>query len=78
LQREGMISAYSSERGVLQVSTNKLMSEIVVYDLLGRQLLNKKLNLLTDNITLQLSSGICVVETIFSDQTKCHSQALVR
>lgn len=72
------LSAYSLAQGELCVSSNLLIRQIKLYDLTGRLIVDKPLQLLNTTTTLAAPSGICLVEAILRDGTTLHTQALVK
>lgn len=72
------LSAYSLAQGELCVSSNLLIRQVKLYDLTGRLIVDKPLQLLNTTTTLAAPSGICLVEAILRDGTTLHTQALVK
>lgn len=73
-----ILSAYSLAQGELCVSSNLLIRQIKLYDLAGRLIVDKPLQLLNTTTTLAAPSGICLVEAILRDGTTLHTQSLVK
>ncbi len=72
------LSAYSLAQGELYVSSNLLIRQVKLYDLTGRLIVDKPLQLLNTTTTLAAPSGICLVEAILRDGTTLHTQSLVK
>ena len=72
------LKAYSMNEGEMIVSANGLMREIRIYDMLGRQIANKKLHLLANHTTIATGTGLYIVEAIMQDGTKVQTQAFVK
>ena len=72
------LSAYSLAQGELCVSSNLLIRQVKLYDLTGRLIVDKPLQLLNTTTTLAAPSGICLVEAILRDGTTLHTQSLVK
>jgi hypothetical protein len=75
---ENNLQAYSITSGTLTVSANKLIQEVIIYDMVGRIVLHEQMNMLTQNVLLNAPSGIGIVEAIFEDHTKARIQAVVK
>ena len=78
LPADGQLYAYSHAAGMLTVASNQLIKSVVVYDMLGRVLLEHDMNLWNNEVTLPVPSGMCVVEAHLSNQTTLHQQAMVK
>jgi hypothetical protein len=78
LPTDGQLHAYSPAAGMLTVVSNQLIKSVVVYDMLGRVLLEHDMNLWNNEVTLPVPSGMCVVEAHLSNQTTLHQQAMVK
>ena len=72
------LSAYSLAQGELCVSSMLLIRQVKLYDLTGRLIVDKPLQLLNTTTTLAAPSGICLVEAILRDGTTLHTQSLVK
>ena len=78
LPADAQLHAYSPAAGMLTVASNQLIKSVVVYDMLGRVLLEHDMNLWNNEVTLPVPSGMCVVEAYLSNQTTLHQQAMVK
>ena len=70
--------AYSAQSGQLQVNSNEIIKHVMVYDLTGRLVAQKALDLYGHSMTLSVPTGMCIVEATMRDNTKRRVQALVR
>lgn len=75
---ENNLQAYSITSGTLTISANKLIQEVIIYDMVGRIVIHEQMNMLTQNVLLNAPSGIGIVEAIFEDHTKARIQAVVK
>lgn len=72
------LNAFSVNSGELVVTASTLMREVKIYDMTGRLIADKVLDLFHNSTTLVAPSGICIVEAILRDGTSLHTQTLVR
>ena len=72
------LNAFSINANELVVTASSLMREVKIYDMTGRLIADKVLDLLHNSTTLVAPSGICIVEAILRDGTSLHTQTLVR
>lgn len=72
------LNAFSINANELVVTASSLMREVKIYDMTGRLIADKVLDLLHNSTTLAAPSGICIVEAILRDGTSLHTQTLVR
>ena len=75
---EATLQVYSPATNSLLITSNKLISEVKVFDLAGRMLAYKSMDLLHTSTTLTAPAGICVVTATLQDGTTMHTQALVK
>ena len=75
---QSTLKAYSMNEGEMIVSASGLMREIMLYDMLGRQIANKKLHLLSNHTTIATGAGLYIVEATMQDGTKVQTQAFVK
>ena len=75
---EATLQVYSPATNCLLITSNKLISEVKVFDLAGRMLAYKSMDLLHTSTTLTAPAGICVVTATLQDGTTMHTQALVK
>ena len=69
--------AYSPAAGSLVVSANDMFQRVRIYDMAGRLLTDKALDLLHNTVTMNAPTGVCVVETTMRDGTVIYTQAIV-
>ena len=70
--------AYSPAAGNLVVSANDMFQRVRIYDMAGRLLTDKALDLLHNTVTMNAPTGVCVVETTMRDGTIIYTQAIVK
>ena len=70
--------AYSPDNGALVVSSNDIIKELTVYDLTGRVMAHHVLELQHSTSRINVPTGLCIVEAVMRDNTKQHTQAIVR
>lgn len=71
------IWAYSPEQGKMVVASNDIMKAVNVYDLSGRVIAQKSLNLQYNSTAVSVPAGVYVVEAIMRDNSKKFTQAIV-
>jgi hypothetical protein len=72
------LNAFSVNANELVVTASTLMREVKIYDMAGRLIADKVLDLFHNTTTLAVPSGICIVEAILRDGTALHTQTIVR
>lgn len=72
------LNAFSVNSGELVVTASTLMREVKIYDMTGRLIADKVLDLFHNTTSLAAPSGICIVEAILRDCTALHTQTIVR
>lgn len=72
------IWAYSPSQGELVVSSNDILREVKVYDLSGRLIAYRLLDLHYNIVTMSVPAGLCIVEATSRDNTQCYIQTLVK
>ena len=72
------LNAFSVNANELVVTASTLMREVKIYDMTGRLIADKVLDLFHNSTTLVAPSGICIVEAILRDGTSLHTQTLIR
>ena len=72
------LNAFSVNSGELVVTASSLMREVKIYDMTGRLIADKVLDLFHNTTSLAAPSGICIVEAILRDGTELHTQTIVR
>jgi hypothetical protein len=75
---EATLQAYSSTTNTLLITSNKLISEVKLFDLAGHMLVHQSMDLMHTSTTLPAPSGICIVTATLQDGTTIHTQALVK
>lgn len=72
------IWAYSPDHGTLVVESNDIFKELTIYDLTGRVVLRHPLPLQYNSATLDVATGVCIVEAVMRDGSKRYTQAIVK
>ena len=71
------IWAYSPEQGKMVVASDDIMKAVNVYDLSGRVIAQKSLDLQYNSTAVSVPAGVYVVEAIMRDNSKKFTQAIV-
>ena len=71
------IWAYSPEQGKMVVASDDIMKAVNVYDLSGRVIAQKSLDLQYNSTAVSVPAGVYVVEAIMRDDSKKFTQAIV-
>ncbi|MBR5328111.1 MAG: T9SS type A sorting domain-containing protein [Paludibacteraceae bacterium] len=71
------IWAYSPEQGKMVVASDDIMKAVNVYDLSGRVIAQKSLDLQYNSTAVSVPAGVYVVEAIMRDNSKQFTQAVV-
>ena len=77
-EEESHIWAYSPEQGKMVVASNDIIRAINVYDLSGRMIVCKVLDLQYNRIIISMPAGIYIVEAIMHDNSKKFTKTNVR
>ena len=75
---ENKIWAYSPEQGQMVVWSSDIFKAINVYDLSGRLINHKELDLQYNSATISVPSGVYIIEAIMRDNSKEFTQAIVQ
>jgi hypothetical protein len=75
---ECQIWAYSPEQGQMVVWSSDIFKAINVYDLSGRLINHKELDLQYNNATISVPSGVYMIEAIMRDNSKEFTRTIVR
>lgn len=70
--------AYSPEQGQLVVTTNDIIKRVVVYELTGRIVAQKTLDLQYSRTTLSVPSGVYIIKATMRDGTQQRTQTIVQ
>ena len=72
------IWAYSPEQGKMVVGSNDIFKTITIYDLSGRVIVHKTLDLQFNSTSISVPAGIYIVEAIMRDNSKKFTKTIVR
>lgn len=75
---EASFTAYSLSQASLHISSNQLIQEVTLYDLAGRVIAQRQLDLFHTAVDMPASSGMCLVKVTLRNGTTLYRQALVR
>ena len=70
--------AYSQEANNLMVCSSDIIQDLKIYDMAGRMIAHKQLDLFHSSVSLSVPAGVCVVEATLRDGTTLHTQAIVK
>ena len=75
---EASFTAYSLSQASLHISSNQLIQEVTLYDLAGRVIAQRQLDLFHSAFDMPAPSGMCLVKVTLRNGTTLYRQALVR
>ena len=75
---EASFTAYSLSQASLHISSNQLIQEVTLYDLAGRVIVQRQLDLFHTAVDMPAPSGMCLVKVTLRNGTTLYRQALVR
>ena len=75
---EASFTAYSLSQASLHISSNQLIQEVTLYDLAGRVIVQRQLDLFHSAVDMPAPSGMCLVKVTLRNGTTLYRQALVR
>ena len=75
---EASFTAYSLSQASLHISSNQLIQEVTLYDLAGRVIAQRQLDLFHSAVDMPAPSGMCLVKVTLRNGTTLYRQALVR
>lgn len=70
--------AYSQGNGQLTVATNDILKSVEVYDLAGRLIANRALDVQYNSTTIDTPTGACIVKAVLRDNSVHYLSALVK
>ena len=70
--------AYSQESNSLTIGSSDIIQEVKVYDMAGRMIAHKLLDLFHSSVTLQAPAGVCLIEAVLRDGTILRTQTIVK
>jgi hypothetical protein len=77
-EEDSHIWAYSPEQGKMVVGSNDIFKTITIYDLSGRVIVHKTLDLQFNSTSISVPAGIYIVEAIMRDNSKKFTKTIVR
>jgi hypothetical protein len=77
-EEDSHIWAYSPEQGKMVVGSNDIFKTITIYDLSGRVIVHKTLDLQFNSTSISVPAGIYIVEAIMRDNSKKFTKTNVR
>ena len=75
--QENMVWAYSEQAGEITVRSNDIIQSVTVYDIAGRLIAHKALDLLYNQVSLPVGQGIHIAEVTLRDNSKHYTRAIV-
>lgn len=75
---EASFTAYSLSQASLHISSNQLIQDVTLYDLAGRVIAQRQLDLFHTAVDMPAPSGMCLVKVTLRNGTTLYRQALVR
>ena len=70
--------AYSPSQGQLVVASNDIIKEVMVYDIAGRLIGHRELEMQYNSTTFNTPTGACIVKAVLRDNTEHYISALVK
>ena len=70
--------AYSPYEGALVVASNDIIKEVTVYDIAGRLIGHRELEMQYNSTTFNTPTGACIVKAVLRDNTEHYISALVK
>ena len=75
--QENMVWAYSEQAGEMTVCSNDIIQSVTVYDIAGRLIAHKALDLLYNQVSLPVGQGVHIAEVTLRDNSKHYTRAIV-
>lgn len=69
--------AYSEQAGNITVRSNDIIQSVTVYDIAGRLIAHKALDLLYNQVSLPVGQGVHIAEVTLRDNSKHYTRAIV-
>ena len=70
--------AYSPSQGQLVVASNDIIKAVMVYDIAGRLIGYRELEMQYNSTTFDTPTGACIVKAVLRDNTEHYISALVK
>ena len=76
--QENMVWAYSEQAGEMTVYSNDIIQSVTVYDMTGRLIAHKALDLLYNQVSLPVGQGVHIAEVTLRDNSKHYTRTIVK
>ena len=76
--QENMVWAYSEQSGNITVCSNDIIQSVTVYDMTGRLIAHKALDLLYNQVSLPVGQGVHIAEVTLRDNSKHYTRTIVK
>ena len=70
--------AYSEQAGEMTVCSNDIIQSVTIYDITGRLIAHKALDLLYNQVSLPVGQGVHIAEVTLRDNSKHYTRAIVK
>jgi hypothetical protein len=70
--------AYSEQAGEMTVCSNDIIQSVTVYDMTGRLIAHKALDLLYNQVSLPVGQGVHIAEVTLRDNSKHYTRTIVK
>ena len=77
-QGDIQVWAYSEQEGNITVCSNDIIQSVTVYDIAGRLIAHKALDLLYNQVSLPVGQGVHIAEVTLRDNSKHYTRAIVK
>lgn len=76
--QENMVWAYSEQSGEMTVCSNDIIQSVTIYDITGRLIAHKALDLLYNQVSLPVGQGVHIAEVTLRDNSKHYTRTIVK
>ena len=76
--QENMVWAYSEQAGNITVCSNDIILSVTIYDITGRLIAHKALDLLYNQVSLLVGQGVHIAEVTLRDNSKHYTRTIVK
>lgn len=76
--QENMVWAYSEQAGEMTLCSNDIIQSVTVYDMTGRLIAHKALDLLYNQVSLPVGQGVHIAEVTLRDNSKHYTRTIVK
>jgi hypothetical protein len=70
--------SFSQQEGEMTVCSNDIIQSVTVYDIAGRLIAHKALDLLYNQVSLPVGQGVHIAEVTLRDNSKHYTRAIVK